>query len=121
MSLSAEDYELDLKLGAGGIREIEFIVQSLQATFGGRAADLQGVSIGPQFENLLSQQKIKPENAKALKAAWLFMRRLENLCQIQNDEQTHVLPVDDSHKSALAYIMGYGDWTSCEHQWQLHR
>ncbi len=121
MVLSAQEYQQDLKLGAGGIREIEFIVQSLQVTFGGRIAALQGVSIGPQFEQLLLNQKIKPDNANALKAAWLFMRRLENLCQIQNDEQTHVVPADEELKKALAQIMDCEDWNACELQWQHHR
>ncbi len=121
MSLSAQDHELDLKLGAGGIREIEFIVQSLQVTFGGRLPQLQGVAIGPQFQTLACCQKMKPDNAAALEAAWLFIRRLENLSQIQNDEQTHVLPDDPFQLLQLAKIMGFEDWASCEQRWRQHR
>ncbi|WP_154223962.1 hypothetical protein [Marinicella rhabdoformis] len=121
MALSAKDHQHDLKLGAGGIREIEFIVQSLQVTFGGRLPELQGVSIEPQFDLLMQYKKIQKDNAQGLKSAWLFMRRLENLCQIINDEQTHVTPRDSGQLLAMANLMGLASWKSCEQQWQVHQ
>lgn len=121
MALSAQDHLHDLKLGAGGIREIEFIIQSLQVTFGGRLPALQGVSIEPQFDLLKDFKKIKPNNANELKNAWLFMRRLENFCQIINDEQIHVLPDNQNQLQAIAVLMGFDNWSLCEAQWQIHQ
>ncbi len=111
----------DIKLGTGGIRELEFIVQSLQATFGGRHTQLQGVSIAPQFANLIATPNLPDVNASQLEKAWLFLRRLENLCQLVGDEQTHHIPDDVKVREHIAQLMGFKDWTCCKMTWNTHR
>lgn len=121
MSADLANHQANLKLGEGGIREIEFIVQSLQVTFGGRIERLQGRAIFPQFQQLKERRKMSAEHANALQDAWLFLRKLENLCQLQNDQQTHKLPEDAQDLQQFALLMGFDCWTDCHRQLEIHR
>lgn len=121
MSADLPNHQSDLKLGEGGIREIEFIVQSLQVTFGGRIELLQGRAIFPQFKQLQNKQKIPAKQAQKLQQAWLFLRKLENLCQLQNDQQTHKLPTDKQQLESFALLMGFNCWNSCYQQLNSHQ
>ena len=79
----------DIKLGDGGIREIEFIVQSFQLIRGGQDRHLQGTSLR-QALPLLAGAKLLPAVAVAeLDAAYVFLRRLENRLQMRADQQVH--------------------------------
>lgn len=121
MQAVAQNHVDDIKLGEGGIREIEFIVQSLQVTFGGRHTELQGAAIAPQFKALEARGQLSSADAEKLMSAWLFLRRLENLCQLVNDQQTHLPPDDQDVLSVMAKIMGMGDWQTCKDTWRQHR
>lgn len=121
MHALAQTHEDDIKLGPGGIREIEFIVQSMQVTFGGRHPQLQGEAMAPQFDKLCHVSHLDSAQVKALSEAWYFMRRLENLFQLVDDGQTHVPPAEERSRQAIAEVMGYDDWSSCQQQWLLHR
>jgi glutamate-ammonia-ligase adenylyltransferase len=91
----------NIKLGPGGIREIEFIVQAFQLLRGGGDARLQSQSL-LRVLPLLSGEKLLPAKAVAeLRAAYLFLRRLENRLQMFNDEQTHDLPEDPAVQARL--------------------
>lgn len=100
----------NIKLGAGGIREIEFIVQVFQLIRGGREPSLQGRSLLPTLEAIDALHLLPEGEAQQLHDAYLFLRRLENLLQSINDEQTQTLPQDDLNRARLAWGMGFADW-----------
>lgn len=100
----------NIKLGAGGIREIEFIVQVFQLIRGGREPSLQGRSLLPTLEAIDALHLLPEGDAGHLREAYLFLRRLENLLQSINDEQTQTLPEDALNRARLAWGMGFSDW-----------
>ncbi len=99
--------EDNLKLGTGGIREAEFIVQSLQLAFAGRNADLRGGDLWRTLRALGRAGHLRRHEVDTLAHAWLFLRRLENLAQIVNDQQTHHLPDDPVQQQRLAQAFGW--------------
>ncbi len=110
-----------VKLGPGGIREIEFIAQAFQLIRGGRDADLQ---IRPTLEvlALLERKGLLPAEAVAeLSAAYEFLRRLEHRLQYLDDAQTHELPADGSDQALIAAGMGFGDYAAFMTRLDGHR
>ncbi|MGH8260752.1 MAG: bifunctional [glutamate--ammonia ligase]-adenylyl-L-tyrosine phosphorylase/[glutamate--ammonia-ligase] adenylyltransferase [Steroidobacteraceae bacterium] len=102
----------DVKLGPGGIREIEFVVQALQLIRGGRDTRLQTSSLLTALP-LLDRNKLLPAGAAAeLRAAYELLRRLENRLQMLGDEQTHRLPRDPLARERIAAAMDGGDWST---------
>lgn len=99
----------DVKLGRGGIREIEFIVQLLQVVRGGRMPQIRERATLPALELLQRHGLLHAETAERLAASYRFLRRLEHRIQYLDDAQTHSLPVDDADLQALAWAMGYVD------------
>jgi len=100
----------NVKLGPGGIREIEFIGQAFQLIRGGRDPDLQIRPIRPVLQ-LLGQKKLLPSRAvKRLDDAYRYLRLVENRIQAWKDKQTHLLPEDDAGRLRLARSMGFEDW-----------
>ena len=111
----------DVKLGRGGIREIEFIVQAFQLIRGGRDERLRERRVLLLLQ-LLSEERCLPEDVgEQLAAAYVFLRNAEHAIQGYQDKQTQALPIDDVDKSRLAWVMGFADWASFEVQMQLHR
>jgi glutamate-ammonia-ligase adenylyltransferase len=104
----------NLKLGRGGIREIEFFVQTQQLIWGGRlpALRLRGTVAG--LAALADAGKISRTTAEDLTPAYRFLRRLEHRLQMINDEQTHELPKDPIRFAALATFFGYADQAAFE-------
>lgn len=98
----------DIKRGRGGIREIEFIIQNIQLIRGGRLPQLQ-VQNAMSALAVIKQEKLLPR-CDALKQAYLFLRKLENVLQSLNDQQTHTLPEDQLKKAQIVIAMGYLDW-----------
>ena len=99
-----------LKLGAGGIRELEFIVQSLQLVRGGTDSRLQHATLLDVLP-LLAGSKVLPVTAVAeLRECYRVLRKAENAVQMLRDEQTHVLPEDASDRLRVALNMGLPDW-----------
>ncbi len=110
----------NIKLGAGGIREIEFIVQVFQLIRGGREPALQSRSLLPTLA-AIEQLHLLPEgDAEKLRAAYLWLRRLENLLQSINDEQTQTLPGDELNRARLAWGMGVESWDALSSQLEAH-
>lgn len=111
----------DVKLGSGGIREIEFIAQAFQLIRGGRERALQDnrlLTILP----LLEEFKSLPEGkAKLLSDAYCFLRNVEHAVQGYEDKQTQKLPVDDKQKTILAKIMGFEHWDAFYQTLEQHR
>jgi glutamate-ammonia-ligase adenylyltransferase len=99
-----------IKLGPGGIREIEFIVQAFQLIRGGRERRLQTTSL-LQALATLGELQLMPEAAVAeLRAAYLYLRRLENCLQMLADGQVHQLPADELSQERIALAMGASGW-----------
>jgi Glutamine synthetase adenylyltransferase len=96
----------NVKLGPGGIREIEFIVQAFQLVHGGRDKALQGRSLLPTLALLLERDYIDQEAHDGLRAAYIFLRRAENRLQMWMDQQTHALPTQAEQQQALAESIG---------------
>jgi [glutamine synthetase] adenylyltransferase / [glutamine synthetase]-adenylyl-L-tyrosine phosphorylase len=99
-----------VKLGPGGIREIEFIVQALQLVRGGRDAELR---VRPTLKALavLSQKSLLPEGAaRELADAYVFLRNLEHRLQYLDDAQRHDLPEDAEDRARVAEMCGFSSW-----------
>jgi glutamate-ammonia-ligase adenylyltransferase len=96
----------DVKLGRGGIREIEFIVQLLQVVRGGRQPQIRSRNTLESLR-LLARAGLLPEpTAQRLTASYVFLRRLEHRIQYLDDAQTHCVPVDDADLDRLAQTLG---------------
>jgi [glutamine synthetase] adenylyltransferase / [glutamine synthetase]-adenylyl-L-tyrosine phosphorylase len=100
--------ERNIKLGRGGIRELEFIVQSLTLIYGGRDPRLRIEQTVTALEKLDSLGYLPSKRAGDLADAYLFLRDVEHKLQIVAGLQTHVLPADESGMRALAARMGFG-------------
>jgi glutamate-ammonia-ligase adenylyltransferase len=115
------DLEDDIKLGDGGIREIEFIVQSFQLIRGGQERRLQGTSLRRAL-SLLAGSKLLPASAVAeLDAAYVFLRRLENRLQMWANQQLHRLPAAAAERERLAWSMGLSEWSALDVLLRIHR
>jgi glutamate-ammonia-ligase adenylyltransferase len=97
----------NLKLGRGGIREIEFFVQTQQLIAGGRNPKLRGRSTLEMLDALAAAQWISQEAAAELREAYCFLRGIEHRVQMVNDEQTHTLPTDTLAFESLARFAGF--------------
>jgi [glutamine synthetase] adenylyltransferase / [glutamine synthetase]-adenylyl-L-tyrosine phosphorylase len=99
----------NLKLGRGGIREIEFFVQTQQLIAGGRAPDLRGRETVSMLAKLAERGWIKPDARDALTREYWFLRDLEHRVQMIADEQTHSLPEDENGLRRVALMAGFKD------------
>ncbi len=108
--MQRRDMADDLKRGPGGIREIEFLVQSLQLIRGGREPALRGRRLLPALQALVEAGQIAPDHGAALADSYRFLRRLENRVQMLRDAQTHALPDADEDRLRLALALGYEGW-----------
>ncbi|HEY1751323.1 MAG TPA: bifunctional [glutamine synthetase] adenylyltransferase/[glutamine synthetase]-adenylyl-L-tyrosine phosphorylase [Caulobacteraceae bacterium] len=99
----------DLKLGAGGIREIEFFVQTQQLILGGRHPDLRGSRTLDALAALAAAGHVAPAAAEELAGAYRTLRGLEHRAQMIADEQTHRLPAGERDRRRVAALAGEGD------------
>jgi len=99
----------NIKLGRGGIREIEFFAQTQQLIFGGRDDQVRRAPTCQALRALEATGRIGPEVADSLIAAYRFLRRVEHRVQMIDDQQTHSLPADDAGVARLAVFLGYHD------------
>lgn len=97
----------NIKLGPGGIREIEFIGQLFQLIRGGREPELQARGILPVLHSLVTLGELPEPVVDDLVAGYDFLRRSENRLQMMHDQQTQTLPVDDDDRTRLALAMGF--------------
>lgn len=104
----------NIKLGQGGIREIEFYIQAFQILKGGRNNQLQSTEIIHCFEVLESQSIIAIEIVHDLRDAYGYLRILENRIQMLADAQTHSLPEDELSRQRIATAMGEDNWQAVE-------
>src|SRR3569623_1253626 len=113
--------EDNIKLGAGGIREIEFIGQAFQLIRGGRETELQARPIVTVLHRLVERGYLPAYAGAYLVAAYEFLRRTENRLQEYADQQTHRLPQDATDRARLAYTMGHPRWEEFARQLDHHR
>jgi [glutamine synthetase] adenylyltransferase / [glutamine synthetase]-adenylyl-L-tyrosine phosphorylase len=99
----------NIKLGRGGIREIEFFVQTQQLIWGGRLPALRLAGTEAALAALADAGKIDRDAVLDLTRAYRFLRRIEHRLQMTNDEQTHTLPTDPTKLRALAVFSGFSD------------
>src|SRR5258706_4258496 len=110
-----------VKLGPGGIREIEFIAQALQLVRGGRDTDL---TARPTLLilDLLLRKRLLPENAVAeLSDAYVFLRNVEHRLQYLDDAQTHELPVEADDRGRISQMAGFASWEDFHAALDRHR
>ncbi|MEO8742392.1 MAG: bifunctional [glutamate--ammonia ligase]-adenylyl-L-tyrosine phosphorylase/[glutamate--ammonia-ligase] adenylyltransferase [Lysobacteraceae bacterium] len=98
-----------LKLGPGGIREIEFLVQAFQLIRGGREPALRTASLLAALQELSVAGHLVEETAARLANAYRFLRRLENRVQMFADQQVHALPNDEALQQRIAFGLGYAN------------
>jgi len=97
----------NVKLGRGGIREIEFFVQTQQLIAGGRFPELRGKQTVPMLAVLAERGWITAEARDALTAQYWFLRDVEHAIQMVADEQTHTLPEDDEGLERIAHMLRF--------------
>ncbi len=110
--LQRKDRLDNVKLGPGGIREIEFIGQAFQLIRGGQDVSLQERSIQPILGLLGEKDLVSAKDSELLRSAYRFLRRVENHIQEFQDRQTHDLPKSERDQAILAFSLGYPDWQS---------
>ncbi len=110
----------NIKLGAGGIREIEFIAQVFQLIRGGREPSLRNRGLLETLRGIEELALLTPQEVQHLEAAYKYLRRLENLLQAMADKQTQTLPDCDIERLKLATAMRFDSWQQLLTQTQLH-
>ena len=100
----------NIKLGAGGIREIEFISQVFQLIRGGREPVLQSQSLFTTFQGIRELALLPDNQLDILQDSYIFLRRVENLLQSIDDQQTQTLPDDALNQARLAWGMNFANW-----------
>lgn len=119
--LRRKDRMENIKLGPGGIREIEFIGQAFQLIRGGNEKTLQTRGILDVLRILGELELLDPNDAEQLKQSYCFLRRVENHIQQYQDRQTHDLPAAALVQRILAYSLDYPDWNSFKNQLDMVR
>ena len=104
--------ESNIKLGRGGIREIEFVVQAFQLIRGGRDTELQVTSLKTALEQLPALNLLPPSVTDELTPDYVYLRDLEHVLQAREDRQTQTLPDDDEERRRVAFAMHQPDWRS---------
>lgn len=104
----------NIKLGAGGIREIEFMVQSLQLIQGGRNKRLQEKSVLKVLPLLVEEKLLPLATSHELSSNYQFLRRLEHCLQELEEKQTQQLPTDTNTQLVIADVMGFSGWNDFE-------
>ena len=104
----------NIKLGRGGIREVEFFAQTQQLIFGGREPDLRASETCPALHALAASGRIDQGAADELESCYRFLRDIEHRLQMVNDQQTQTLPDQGEELGAFARFAGYDDLASFE-------
>ena len=122
--LSSEGKERNVKLGIGGIREIEFFTQALQLVNGGYETNLRGPSTLPALAKLAEHKLISLRERDTLTEAYRFLRQVEHKVQIVQEAHAHSIPLGREEEHALARRLGYrsrGKISEREQFWRDYR
>ena len=106
----------NIKLGSGGIREVEFIAQAFQLIHGGRDLSLQQRPLLKVLKTLEGQGYLPAAVIDELREGYQFLRYTEHAIQAIADRQTQMLPDDPQDKARIAFMMGFADWASFHEQ-----
>jgi glutamate-ammonia-ligase adenylyltransferase len=120
IEVQREKLEKNIKLGPGGIREIEFFGQIFQLIRGGVTPVLQEQRIMKVLSVLAQEKHVTQDVCSELLAAYVFLRKTENRIQEFSDQQTHNLPSDAIGKLRLSVSMGFSNWTLFSDQLEQH-
>jgi glutamate-ammonia-ligase adenylyltransferase len=112
--VARKDMADNIKLGPGGIREIEFIVQAFQIVRGGQRPELRARSLLKVLPLLAGDRQLPESTVKSLAAAYRHLRAVENRLQAFDDAQTHELPADLEARAVLAYSLAVPGWIEAE-------
>jgi glutamate-ammonia-ligase adenylyltransferase len=118
--VKAGELERNVKLGRGGIREIEFVVQALQLLRAGRQPFLQGAQTLPSLVKLVQYELVSPEESRMLAEAYCFLRDVEHRLQMEDNLQTHTIPTSRPFRERLARLMGCATLGEFEAAHQTH-
>jgi [glutamine synthetase] adenylyltransferase / [glutamine synthetase]-adenylyl-L-tyrosine phosphorylase len=118
--VKAGELERNVKLGRGGIREIEFIVQTLQILHAGRAPFLQGASTVPVLRKLAEYSLLAAPDAEPLEEAYIFFRDVEHRLQMEANRQTHTIPTERKARERLVRLMGFASLPAFEATRRAH-
>ncbi len=110
--VARKDLADHIKLGPGGIRELEFMVQLVQLVRGGREPSLRTAEYYTAMQATIAIGHLQPELGAQLREAYDFLRRVENRLQMWRDEQTHELPCASEAREVLARGLGFDDWSA---------
>ena len=110
----------NIKLGRGGIREVEFFAQTQQLIWGGRDPSLRAPGTTDAIRALVAADRITEQASINMITAYRFLRTLEHRLQMIDDQQTHTLPDDDAGLQAIAAFLGYPDRESFENELLVH-
>ncbi|QSP96047.1 bifunctional [glutamate--ammonia ligase]-adenylyl-L-tyrosine phosphorylase/[glutamate--ammonia-ligase] adenylyltransferase [Marinobacter salinisoli] len=113
--------ENNIKLGRGGIREIEFVVQAFQLIRGGRDRELQQRPLQNILSELEALELLPSKVVSELRDAYVFLRNLEHALQGMEDRQTQLLPESELDRARVALIMGFDSWDACVSELDVHR
>jgi glutamate-ammonia-ligase adenylyltransferase len=117
-----KDIEHNIKLGEGGIREVEFIAQALQILHGGRDQGLQTPALLKVLPYLVKQDYLSAQKVDELREAYLLLRRTEHALQAVNDEQTQLLPKDEMSRTRIALMVGFASWQELDTRlWEVRK
>ena len=115
------DRNNNVKLGRGGIREIEFLAQVFQLIRGGRDTALRDRSTRGTLRTLVDKQLLSAQVVEQLLSAYSFLRNLEHRLQYLDDAQTHTLPPNEADRLTVARMMGFADVASLLHALEAQR
>lgn len=111
---------INVKIGQGGIREIEFIAQMFQLIYGGKDHKLRICATLKVITYLGELELLTKTNVTDLVSAYNFLRKVENGLQLRNDQQVHTLPKNNKEQSNLAYLLGFHSWEDFVTKYELH-
>jgi len=110
----------NVKLGTGGIREIELIAQSLQVGNGARMPQIRDRNTLQALNALCDQSLISRDTCDTLSRSYIFLRDVENKLQMANDAQTHSLPQDENELTVVSRTLGYATSENFLHDYKQH-
>jgi glutamate-ammonia-ligase adenylyltransferase len=118
--VKAGELDRNVKLGRGGIREVEFVVQSIQLLHAGKQPFLQSARTLPTIEKLVSYEHLSARDARTLIDAYCFLRDVEHRLQMDDNRQTHTIPHDKAAVLRLSRLMGFDAVSAFESAKQKH-
>lgn len=114
------EIERNVKLGRGGIREIEFVTQTLQVLHAGKLPFLQNSRTLAALEKMREYKLLEPDETLQLREAYCFLRDIEHRLQMEDNRQTHTLPADKKARERVAALMGFPSLAKFETRLREH-